>query len=70
MGFGNEDSKTVNDIIPVLIILEYSLAFDSIYNDMMQSGGGKVINITSRGAFRGEPDAPAYGAAKVGLNAP
>jgi len=36
---------------------------------MMKTGGGKIINITSRGAFRGEPDAPAYGASKAGLNA-
>ena len=27
------------------------------------------MNISSRGAFRGEPRAPAYGAAKAGLNA-
>jgi len=32
-------------------------------------GRGRVINITSRGAFRGEPEAPGYGAAKAGLNA-
>jgi 3-oxoacyl-[acyl-carrier protein] reductase len=36
---------------------------------MMQQGGGKIINISSRGAFRGEPDCPAYGASKAGLNA-
>jgi NAD(P)-dependent dehydrogenase (short-subunit alcohol dehydrogenase family) len=35
---------------------------------MKQQGGGKVINITSRGAFRGEPTAPAYGAAKAAVN--
>ncbi len=35
---------------------------------MISSGGGKIINVTSRGAFRGEPDAPAYGASKAGLN--
>ena len=29
---------------------------------------GKIINITSRGAYRGEPNAPAYGASKAGLN--
>ena len=40
-----------------------------VIRHMMQSGGGKIINITSRGAFRGEPDAPAYGASKAGLNA-
>lgn len=36
---------------------------------MVKKGGGKIINISSRGAFRGEPDAPAYGASKAGLNA-
>ena len=36
---------------------------------MMQHGGGRIINISSRGAFRGEPDAPAYAASKAGLNA-
>jgi len=36
---------------------------------MMKEGSGKIINVSSRGAFRGEPDAPAYGASKAGLNA-
>lgn len=36
---------------------------------MTEKGGGKIINISSRGAFRGEPDHPAYGASKAGLNA-
>jgi 3-oxoacyl-[acyl-carrier protein] reductase len=31
--------------------------------------GGRVINVSSRGAFRGEPGQPAYGASKAGLNA-
>ena len=35
---------------------------------MVENGGGKIINVSSRGAFRGEPDAPAYGASKAGLN--
>lgn len=35
---------------------------------MTRQGGGRIINITSRGAFRGEPNAPAYGASKAGLN--
>jgi 3-oxoacyl-[acyl-carrier protein] reductase len=30
--------------------------------------GGRIVNVSSRGAFRGEPDHPAYGAAKAGLN--
>ncbi|MGN6132482.1 MAG: SDR family NAD(P)-dependent oxidoreductase [Nocardioidaceae bacterium] len=33
------------------------------------AGGGAVVNVSSRGAFRGEPASPAYGASKAGLNA-
>ncbi len=36
---------------------------------MMLQRNGKIINISSRGAFRGEPQNPAYGASKSGLNA-
>lgn len=32
-------------------------------------GRGRIVNISSRGAFRGEPDSPAYAASKAGLNA-
>ncbi|MEU5553994.1 SDR family oxidoreductase [Micromonospora sp. NPDC047793] len=35
----------------------------------MRSGGGRIVNVSSRGAFRGEPANPAYGASKAGLNA-
>jgi len=35
----------------------------------MNQGGGKIVNVSSRGAFRGEPEAPAYGASKAGMNA-
>jgi 3-oxoacyl-[acyl-carrier protein] reductase len=31
--------------------------------------GGRVVNVGSRGAYRGEPDVPAYGASKAGLHA-
>ena len=33
------------------------------------AGGGAIVNVSSRGAFRGEPDHPAYAASKAGLNA-
>jgi NAD(P)-dependent dehydrogenase (short-subunit alcohol dehydrogenase family) len=36
---------------------------------LVASGGGAVVNVSSRGAFRGEPDCPAYGASKAGMNA-
>ncbi|MEV7226816.1 SDR family oxidoreductase [Polymorphospora sp. NPDC051019] len=35
----------------------------------MRERGGRIVNVSSRGAFRGEPGQPAYGASKAGLNA-
>ena len=35
---------------------------------MVERGGGRIVNVTSRGAFRGEPEHAAYGASKAGLN--
>jgi 3-oxoacyl-[acyl-carrier protein] reductase len=34
---------------------------------MVEAGGGRIVNVSSRGAFRGEPDQPAYGASKAAL---
>ncbi len=34
---------------------------------MLGRGAGHIVNVSSRGAFRGEPNQPAYGAAKAGL---
>ena len=36
---------------------------------LQAAGGGAVVNVSSRGAFRGEPQNPAYGASKAGMNA-
>ena len=36
---------------------------------MASNGGGRIVNVSSRGAFRGEPLMPWYGASKAGLNA-
>ena len=36
---------------------------------MKQEGNGRIVNVSSRGAFRGEPLGPAYGASKAGMNA-
>lgn len=36
---------------------------------MMTRGGGRIVNVSSRGAFRGEPNMPWYGASKAGMNA-
>ncbi|MFF9841998.1 SDR family NAD(P)-dependent oxidoreductase [Streptomyces sp. NPDC013740] len=37
---------------------------------MIEAGtGGRIVNIGSRGAFKGEPDHPAYGATKAAVHA-
>lgn len=36
---------------------------------MIEKGGGAIVNVSSRGAFRGEPTKPAYGSSKAALNA-
>jgi NAD(P)-dependent dehydrogenase (short-subunit alcohol dehydrogenase family) len=40
-----------------------------IVQQMIAQGGGRIVNVSSRGAFRGEPEYPAYGASKAALNA-
>lgn len=35
---------------------------------MIRQGSGRIVNVSSRGAFRGEPNHPAYGASKAALN--
>ena len=34
----------------------------------MRDRGGRIVNVSSRGAFRGEPEQPAYGASKAAMN--
>jgi NAD(P)-dependent dehydrogenase (short-subunit alcohol dehydrogenase family) len=41
----------------------------SAVQHMIPGGGGRIVNVSSRGAFRGEPGQPAYGASKAALNA-
>ena len=36
--------------------------------EMMKTGGGRIVNVSSRGAYRGEPAKPAYGSSKAALN--
>ncbi|MEM9292907.1 MAG: SDR family oxidoreductase [Acidobacteriota bacterium] len=45
------------------------LTFRAVRYLRQAARGGRVVNVSSRGAFRGEPRAAAYGASKAGLNA-
>jgi len=40
-----------------------------VAKQMIGQGGGRIINVSSRGAFRGEPHALPYGAGKAAMNA-
>lgn len=56
--------KTININLTGAAQLSFLVA-----QQMIDQGGGRIINISSRGAFRGEPQQPGYGASKAGLNA-
>lgn len=45
-----------------------NLAFLVAQQMLATSTAGRIINISSRGAFRGEPEAMAYGASKAAIN--
>lgn len=57
-----------NETINVNLQAAANLSFCAAHH-MKNTGGGRIVNVSSRGAFRGEPDMPAYGASKAGMNA-
>ena len=60
--------QTVNINLIGAVNLSYCVARHMIENNPIGNNRGRVINVTSRGAFRGEPTATAYGASKAALN--
>ena len=64
----SEWQKGWSEIINTNLIAPSNMCYHAA-QQMIRNGGGKIINISSRGAFRGEPLMPAYGASKAGLNA-
>ena len=67
IGYG-EWQRSWQRVLGVNLFGPANLTF-CVVEHMLAQGGGKIVNVSSRGAFRGEPDAPAYGASKAGLNA-
>lgn len=55
------------EVINVNLIGAANVAY-CVARHMIERQAGRIVNVTSRGAFRGEPDATAYGASKAGLN--
>ena len=63
-----EWSRAFQDTFKANLFAAANLSFLAA-KEMMKTGGGHIVNISSRGAFRGEPTKPAYGASKAALNA-
>lgn len=55
-------------VIDVNLVGTANLTF-CVAKQMIEQGNGRIVSVSSRGAFRGEPTSPAYGASKAGLNA-
>jgi NAD(P)-dependent dehydrogenase (short-subunit alcohol dehydrogenase family) len=60
------------DTLDLNLVAAANLAWLTVDHLLHRAGGpagGRLINIGSRGAYRGEPHTPAYGASKAGLHA-
>ncbi|MEU9703399.1 SDR family oxidoreductase [Streptomyces sp. NPDC047981] len=55
--------------VSVNLLATANLSHLAAHRMIAQGGGGRIVNIGSRGAFRGEPDHPAYGATKAAVHA-
>jgi NAD(P)-dependent dehydrogenase (short-subunit alcohol dehydrogenase family) len=55
-------------IVEVNLLGTANVTFCALPHLRPAAGGGRIVMVSSRGAFRGEPEVPAYGASKAGLN--
>ncbi|OZM74239.1 3-oxoacyl-ACP reductase [Amycolatopsis antarctica] len=56
------------DMVEVNLLGAANLTYCVARHMIARGRGGRVVNVGSRGAQRGEPDHPAYGAGKAGLH--
>ncbi|MEW9515527.1 SDR family NAD(P)-dependent oxidoreductase [Streptomyces tubercidicus] len=56
-------------VVDVNLLGAAHVSYCAARNMIEREVAGRIVNIGSRGAFRGEPDHPAYGAAKAALHA-
>jgi 3-oxoacyl-[acyl-carrier protein] reductase len=55
------------DTLGVNLVGAANVTWCAVQHMLRSRNGGRVVNVASRGAFRGEPDQPAYGASKAGI---
>ena len=60
--------KAWSDTLTINLTAAANMAWCA-FQHMPRSGTSRIINVGSRGGFRGEPKAPAYGASKAGMAA-
>jgi len=56
------------DILGVNLVGAANVTYCALKH-LPRDGSARIVNVGSRGAFRGEPDSPAYAASKAGLTA-
>jgi 3-oxoacyl-[acyl-carrier protein] reductase len=56
-------------VLDVNLVSGAALAHRVVEHWLSRGTAGRIVLVGSRGAYRGEPDAPAYGASKAGLHA-
>ncbi|MGW3010673.1 SDR family NAD(P)-dependent oxidoreductase [Streptomyces sp. NPDC001219] len=56
-------------VVDVNLLGAAHVSYGAARNMIEREVAGRIVNIGSRGAFRGEPDHPAYGASKAALHA-
>jgi len=60
----DEWQKAWRDVLAVNLVGPANLCWCAVRH---MGRGGRIVNVSSRGAFRGEPSMPAYGASKAGI---
>ncbi len=61
--------KAWRGAVEINLIGTANLSYLAARQMIKQGRGGRIVNVGSRGAYRGEPQHPAYGATKAGLHA-
>ena len=64
-----EWQRAWRDMVDINLLGAANLTFCVARRLIDRGAGGAIVNVGSRGAFRGEPDYPAYGATKAALHA-
>ena len=64
----SEWAASFERVLRINTIAPAELAHAAGKHMQQQGGGGAIVFVSSRGAYRGEPLAPAYGASKAAIN--